>query len=446
MVSVPVRTPSSATVRVLVIGSEHAAHALRGALNEVSFVSVPSPIRALAARLREPFDAIVVSTALGARTPQVVAAARRIRSNARILVLADAVEEPLARQAALSGADQYLIAPVQEADLRSALVPRPSAPTPPEAERVALPETPAPRSAPAPSPGEVARLGEILRQIDDGPAATIERFAELLRSAFDAVGAEVRVEDSLARSGDCERLVLEETLAGRTGLNGRVALGRRRTGAYSSSAGARLAEYAALVEIAVSQARERAQLKSLASTDELSALHNRRHLDQRLDELLAHAARQRGRVTVFLFDIDDFKTYNDQRGHAAGDALIRELSQVLAECTRRDDVVARYGGDEFAVVLWDAEEPRVPGSRHPTEAVALCERIRDAIAAHAFRFLGSERPGPVTISGGLATYPWNGATREELLASADQALRDAKRVGKNRILLAGSSAAETPSS
>jgi diguanylate cyclase (GGDEF)-like protein len=110
---------------------------------------------------------------------------------------------------------------------------------------------------------------------------------------------------------------------------------------------------------------------------------------------------------------------------------------LLKRCCRADDVVTRYGGDEFAVIFWDAEEPRVAGSKHPEEPRALASRFQDAIGAHQFTCLGAAAPGPVTISGGLACYPWNGRDRASLLTAADQALLCAKRTGKNQIALAG---------
>ena len=109
-------------------------------------------------------------------------------------------------------------------------------------------------------------------------------------------------------------------------------------------------------------------------------------------------------------------------------------------------MVVRYGGDEFAVVFWDAEEQRVPGSEHPREPMALATRFCSAIAQHSFECLGSDAPGPVTISGGLACFPRHGTAREQLLAAADEALLSAKRTGKNRIHLAGRTEAQPPPS
>ena len=109
----------------------------------------------------------------------------------------------------------------------------------------------------------------------------------------------------------------------------------------------------------------------------------------------------------------------------------------MERTTRSRDVVARIGGDEFAVLFWDAEPPRRPDSHHPESAFALTNRFAEAVAKHEFPSLGPEAKGVLTISGGLATYPWDGHTCRELLRHADQALRQAKLAGKNAIRIVG---------
>jgi diguanylate cyclase (GGDEF)-like protein len=103
-----------------------------------------------------------------------------------------------------------------------------------------------------------------------------------------------------------------------------------------------------------------------------------------------------------------------------------------------EDVVARYGGDEFVVVFWDAESPRIAGSQHPQEAMEIMNRFQTALRQHEIGCLGPKAKGVLTISGGLATYPWDATTVGDLLKVSERALREAKRSGKNSIHLIGS--------
>jgi diguanylate cyclase (GGDEF)-like protein len=265
---------------------------------------------------------------------------------------------------------------------------------------------------------------------------TLDRLAGMLCDIFAAASATIVVEDVTATSGTPGQPVLQEPIRRDGKAVGSVSLGPRRGATYSSDDAARLANYARLIETLVAQAREQARWQDLAWRDDLSGLRNRRYFEATLEQLLARAAAQRLRLTVALLDIDDFKTYNDTYGHDIGDALIGEVALLLTRCSREQDVVVRYGGDEFAVILWDAEEPRVPGSQHPTDVLALAQRFQAVIRGHDFKCLGPDAPGPVTISGGLACFPWDGKTRAEMLRAADGALLTAKRGGKNHIVLA----------
>jgi len=175
------------------------------------------------------------------------------------------------------------------------------------------------------------------------------------------------------------------------------------------------------------------QLEHLALMDELTGAWNRRYFNRFLERILEQAQHDRSQVTVLVFDIDDFKVYNDRYGHAAGDEILRESARLMRSFVREHDVVARIGGDEFAVIFWDAEEKRRPHSEHPQIMRNAAQRFQRAIHEHRFPKLLDEAPGTLTISGGLASFPWDGRTPDELLERADAMAMQSKRQGKNAI-------------
>ena len=173
----------------------------------------------------------------------------------------------------------------------------------------------------------------------------------------------------------------------------------------------------------VADDRERvlAHLEAAALTDMLTALPNRRAWEGEISREMARARRRGGPLSVALFDLDDFKAYNDRYGHRAGDELLRAHATAWSERLRAADVLARYGGDEFAVLLPDCESD---------DALALIERLRDAT------------PPPSTVSAGVAT--WNGhEPYTDLMDRADAALYQAKANGRDRALVAATPAPAT---
>ncbi len=177
-------------------------------------------------------------------------------------------------------------------------------------------------------------------------------------------------------------------------------------------------------------------LQRLAITDYLTGAYNRRYFYHLVDHVLSRAAEEGFRAALLLYDIDDFKQYNDQYGHAAGDDILRDTAEVIQQITREQDIVARIGGDEFAVLFWD-RELRSPDSRPLGDAWDLADRFRRVVTTLQFPSLGPQASGKLTISGGLACYPKDGRSCLELLRQADRALRAAKESGKNAIHLVG---------
>jgi diguanylate cyclase (GGDEF)-like protein len=417
--------------RILVIGPAGLVECTRQALPGRDVTAAPHALAGVWQSGQAAFDDVILSLSLGPAALSALRSIRQVAPAARLLVTCAPADEPRARLLLGQGVDDYLVEPLLPHDLQRAIQSprRRPAPAPPEA---------------SPTVADVVALSEVLRNLSDGPRATLERLARLVQHTFDAQGAAITVDELSATAGDVSDGVIDEPILRGQERIGVIRLGRRLQGNYSSAAAVRLAELGRLIEVTVREAHERDRLRTLAWTDDLTGAHNRRYFDQALARLLHTAAERQSRVTLILFDIDDFKHYNDTYGHEVGDALLREVAVLLRHCSRADDVVARYGGDEFAVLLWDAEEPRVPGSRHPRDAAALAERFQRDIRAHEFACLGADAPGPVTLSGGLACFPWHGTTPTQLVRAADAALLEAKRGGKNRILLAGAAFDATP--
>lgn len=164
------------------------------------------------------------------------------------------------------------------------------------------------------------------------------------------------------------------------------------------------------------------RLSHQALHDPLTGLPNRAMFHGRLAQVLESARRHGQRAAVLYMDLDGFKAVNDGRGHAAGDALLRQVAQRLESCVRAEDTVARLGGDEFGIVL--ATVGRV------TDCEALAHKIIEALAV-PFQQRGEDRLF-VSASVGIALYPIHGADVESLLAHADRAMYAAKQLGKSR--------------
>lgn len=174
--------------------------------------------------------------------------------------------------------------------------------------------------------------------------------------------------------------------------------------------------------------RERRAAESLALMDMLTGLPNRRHADMVLDAQFAAAVRGR-RLVVVLFDLDRFKRLNDQHGHEAGDAALRAFAEVLRRNTRRMDLTARFGGEEFISILGDCEV---------SDAVRFADRVRDETRTV------TTAAGPLTASAGVAVFDSAMGTHEVLVAAADRALYAAKEGGRDRTAVAEQYRSGTP--
>jgi diguanylate cyclase (GGDEF)-like protein len=171
--------------------------------------------------------------------------------------------------------------------------------------------------------------------------------------------------------------------------------------------------------MALENARLYEDARKLADRDPLTGFFNHRFLHERLGEEVVRTQRARRPLSVLMLDLDDFKLVNDTFGHLFGDRVLTWTAELIRSTLRGSDIPARYGGDEFAIILPETDED---------EARSAAERILDAFRDHAFQ--GEQRgPVPIGASIGVATYPTDGRTATELIAAADRALYRVKRDG-----------------
>ena len=183
---------------------------------------------------------------------------------------------------------------------------------------------------------------------------------------------------------------------------------------------------AAVLHLRIQKALEHARTRRLASTDGLTGVYNHRSFQERLSQEIARADRYSRPLSVLMIDVDHFKVYNDTYGHPQGDIVLQDLARLLQEMSRTSDTVARWGGEEFAIILpeTDSVGAQKIGQR-------LCEQME------RYPFPGQELMpgGTLTISIGVATYA-SASSKEALLQAADMALYTAKREGRNRVCVA----------
>jgi diguanylate cyclase (GGDEF)-like protein len=184
-----------------------------------------------------------------------------------------------------------------------------------------------------------------------------------------------------------------------------------------------VAEHAAL---ALRNAERYRAARDRAFIDDVTEVYNARYLLEALDREIRRAERYGSELSILFLDLDRFKLVNDTHGHLVGSNTLRQLSRLLEGCVRQVDTVARYGGDEFTIVLVDTGE---------RAGRIIAERIRQSIERHGFE-AAPGRTHRLTCSLGLSTYPAHGRTREALLDAADKAMYRAKSQGRNKVVSA----------
>ena len=475
---------------ILLLGDDgRMAHLLRGRFKDYPLYIEENVLEGIVRQGQSFYETILLNAErLGEKTVQAVKALRRVSPTARLLVFGEAFTEVYGKAARAAGADDYLIWPVPAAELRSLLktdqdtgVPAVSAGRIYErgdstgSTTLARDEVLSERK-PQATGGEatgdlLGRYRELAQLIPKGQAALIEQAQRDLAEALQVEWVTIHLAPANDAGGEQESDPPAENeqvvrLNGPSGFLGRMRLGPTRQNQQPGAAAVQTAVDFLGTLLHLSQRDE--NLKRLATVDELTGAYNRRYLEYFLRQVMEQSKHEHTEVALLIFDIDEFKHYNDTYGHGAGDEILCEATKLMRRCCREHDVVARMGGDEFAVLFWDTGQPREvyahhneeesvlapsaggghlpicqatkvnkPLRQHPELAVFLSNRFRRIMNTSEFPSLGPEARGMLTISGGLACFPWDGDTVEQLLAKADEALLSAKRSGKNRIYLVG---------
>ncbi len=254
------------------------------------------------------------------------------------------------------------------------------------------------------------------------------RFCEAIRT-----GRSVLINDlsSVPREGNDVLLLPEKgsflglPIRYKDRIMGLLAFGRPQNDAFSPDDTKLLNSVTQQAAMAILNAQLYQEKLDLSITDELTKLANRRHLQTRLELEWNRAHRFGSPLSFLMIDIDEFKRYNDVNGHLLGDQVLEGVAQVLKANTRKVDTVARFGGEEFVVILPEQNKESSSG---------VAEKLRKAVARTRFSRMQSQPTGHISVSIGVATYPDDGEDPKLVLDRSDLALYVAKRSGRNRVV------------
>ncbi len=165
------------------------------------------------------------------------------------------------------------------------------------------------------------------------------------------------------------------------------------------------------------------KIEALANSDPLTRLHNKGYFLEVCETEFEDARRREQAVSILMFDVDNFKHYNDTNGHLAGDRLLKKLADLLRETVKDRGTLARFGGEEFIVLLRVGTD----------EALQVAERVRKAVMEHAFDHREKQPLGFISVSGGVGTLGFHGTTIEEIIEAADEGLYEGKKSGRNQV-------------
>lgn len=258
---------------------------------------------------------------------------------------------------------------------------------------------------------------------NDGLVAHVTRLAGPLPARAPGLLERVKLFDTMV--GGFASLRVFPLIASERVL-GTLVAGSKKRGLFNDETRIRLEALAALTSGALSRALALAEVSRMATTDALTGLANRRSLEEMGTRAINESLRYGHALSVVMTDVDHFKKVNDTHGHQVGDEVLRSVARALQAEARNVDIVGRYGGEEFVLVL---------GGTDVRGASELAERVRRRLEKQPVET--SVGPVPVTLSLGVATLRVHGESLHALVENADQALYEAKRAGRNRVVVAG---------
>lgn len=279
--------------------------------------------------------------------------------------------------------------------------------------------------------GEQAVLGQVVPLTDASPSAlAVERQTPCILTDAPAEYPKFQAAPHLGIRGWMGVPIL---LQGQ--VIGMLTLGSTRPGSFTPEHARLATAFAAHVAITLENARLFDEVQRLATHDYLTGIYNRRHFMELARQVFARARRYGEDLAIIMIDVDRFKSINDTYGHLVGDLVLQKIAQTCQEQLRASDIIGRYGGEEFIVLLPNTTTNEISAAHEPLPAFQIAERLRKSVEALV---ISSERGEiRVTISLGVAGKTSNTDHLELLTDHADRALMEAKSAGRNRVMVAG---------